>query len=153
MKSVTYRNSYALHVSKTISAPRDYVFGWCTDYRDTDPKITGSKTKRKILLRTKHRVVYVETYHSHGQARNAIDVVTLYPPKSWHLDFISDEDDETGNYVLTSLGTHKTRLDMTFREHYKVANPPSKTQYQKAVSQTWDKYVERLEKDYNLTRH
>jgi hypothetical protein len=99
-------------------------------------------------MKTEHRVIYTESYRSRGKPRIAVDVVTLYPPKRWHLDYVSDEDDEVGDYVLSSLGPRKTRLDMTFREHYKVAYAPSKRQYASSVSRVWDKYVEVLQKDY-----
>jgi len=103
-------------------------------------------------MRTKHRVIYTEAYHSRGKHRIAVDVVTLYPPKGWHLDFVGDEDDEVGDYVLSSLGPRKSRLDMTFTEHYKVAYAPDRAQYASQVSRVWDKYVEALDKDYRLSR-
>jgi hypothetical protein len=103
-------------------------------------------------MKTKHRVVYVVSYRSRGKLRGAVDVVTLHPPKAWHLDFVGDEDDETGDYVLSSLGPRKTRLDMTFTEHYKIRNAPSKAQDTKHVDDLWDKYVAALENDYARVR-
>jgi len=147
-----YTKSHALHVSKTIMAPLRFVYDWCTDYRESDPKITGSKSKRKILLKNKSRVVYVVNYRSRGKSRSAVDVVTLYPPKGWHLDFTGDEDDEIGDYVLTSLGPRKTRLDMKFKEHYKINRAPTQAQDVKAIHEVWDKYVAALERDYSLTK-
>jgi len=152
LKLVTYRRSHSFHVSKVIRAPLRFVFDWCTDYRDTDTQITGSKAKRKILMKTKHRVVYVTSYRNRGKQRNAVDIVTLFPPKSWHLDFVGDEDDESGDYVLTSLGPRKTRLDMTFQEHYKIRNAPSKATDEKHTHEVWDKYVAALEKDYRRNK-
>jgi len=152
MKLVVYKKKHSLHVSKIIHAPLEFVYGWCTDYRETDPQITGSKSKRVILMKTKHRVVYVTSYRNRGKTRSAVDVVTLFPPKAWHLDFVGDEDDETGNYVLTSLGPRKTRLDMRFTERYKVTSAPSKEQDIKQIHNVWDKYVAALEKDYSRKR-
>jgi len=149
LKSAKYTKNHTFHVSKTIHAPLRYVFAWCTDYRETDTQITGSQAKRKILIRTKHRVIYMMNYPSHGKIKSAVDVVTLHPPKSWHLDFIGDEDDEIGDYVLTSLGPRKTRLDMTFQEHYKVRRAPSKSEDILHTHEVWDKYVAALEKDYS----
>jgi hypothetical protein len=147
-----YRKSHTVHVSKTIRAPLRFVYNWCTDYRDTDPLITGSKSKRKILMKDKHRVVYVSIYRRDGKTRSAVDVVTLHPPKAWHLDFIGDEDDELGDYVLTTLGPRRTRLDMTFTEHYKVRNAPSKEEDIKQIHEIWGKYAAALEKDYARKR-
>jgi hypothetical protein len=114
--------------------------------------MTGSRLKRKILMKTKHRVIWVASYRSRGKIRNAVDVVTLHPPKAWHVDFIGDEDDTTGDYVLTSFGARKTRLDMRFKARYKVRNVPSETEDVKELHEVWDKYVAALEKDYRRGR-
>lgn len=148
MKSGTYTKTHSFHVSKTIKSPLRFVYDWCTDYRESDPRITGAKAKRKILLKTEHRVIYTSTYRSGGKPRSAVNVVTLYPPKAWHLDFVGDEDDEVGDYVLTKLGPRRTRLDMTFTEHYKTRKAPTKAQDVKHTHEIWDKYIAALEKDY-----
>ena len=152
LNGVIYTRTHTLRVSKTINAPARFVYGWCTDYRETDTKITGSKAKRKILLKSEHRVIYTSTYKSSGKLRSAVNVVTLYPPKAWHLDFIGDDDDEVGDYVLTKLGPQRTRLDMTFTEHYKTGSAPTKAQDLKQTHQVWDKYAAALEKDYAIKR-
>ena len=152
LRRVSYKKSGRIHVSKVIDAPLRFVYAWCTDYRETDTRITGSKSKRKILMKNKHRVVYVTAYRSGGKAKSAVDVITLYPPNAWHLDFVGDEDDETGDYVLSSLGPKKTRLDMVFTERYKVANAPSQGEETKHIHEIWDKYVSALEKDYARKR-
>ena len=148
MRFVRYTKSHSFHVCKTIRAPLRYVFNWCTDYRETDPQITGSKTKRKILVRNKHRVIYLASYKNRGKTRTAVDVVTLYPPKGWHLDFVGDDDDEVGDYMLTSLGPRRTRLDMWFTEHYKMPGAPSKAQDVKVTREVWEKYAAALERDF-----
>jgi len=152
VKLVSYTKSHRFHVAKIFRAPFRFVYDWCTDYRETDPLITGSKSKRKILLRTKHRVVYTVGYRHEGEERSAVDVITLYPPKGWHLDFVGDEDDEEGDYILSSLGPRRTRLDMTFTEHYKIRGAPSKMEDTKQTHEVWDKYVAALEKDYARSR-
>ena len=152
MKNGDYTRSHTFHVSKTIMAPLRFVYDWCTDYREDDTKITGSKAKRKILLKTKHRVVYATNYKSRGRPRSAVNVVTLHPPLSWHLDFIGDDDDEVGEYRLTKLAPKMTRLDMTFAENYKTRGAPTTAQDVKHTHQVWDKYIAALEKDYAKNR-
>jgi hypothetical protein len=148
MKLVKYTKVYSVHVRKTINAPLKFVYDWCTDYQETDPDLTGSKTKRKNLLKTDEWAIYTESYVSGGKEKTAVDVVRLLPPKAWHLDYVGDEDDETGDYILTSLGPRKTRLDMTFTEHYKTAEFTPKGEFAKRVSMVWGMYAEALEKDY-----
>jgi len=143
-----YTRNHTYHVSKTIEAPFQFVYKWCTDYRESDPRITGSKNRRKILFKSKNRVVYVSLYLRRGEKRNAVNVVTLHPPTAWHLDFIGDDDDELGDYQLTRLGPKRTKLDMKFTESYKIQNPPTKAADIKSTSQVWDKYVTALEREY-----
>jgi len=138
-------------VSKTINAPPKYVYEWCTDFREDDGKITGSKSQRKILEKTKKRVIYVQTYKgADGEQKVAVNIVTLRPPNSWHLDYFGEEDDETGDYVVKSLGKDKAKLDMVFKEKWKdMAKIPSIEEQTKQTNKVWDKYVEALEKDYS----
>jgi len=144
----SYTKTHSFRVSKIIHAELPFVYDWCTDYRESDPKITSSKAKRKILLKTKHRVIYTSAYRSGGKSKTSVDVVTLYPPKWWRLDFVGDDDDETGDYRLTKLGPQRTRLDMSFTEHYKIRGAPTKAQDVKHTHEVWDKYVLALERDY-----
>ena len=152
MKIVTYTTKHTVRVSKIINAPSNFVYEWCTDYRESDPKISGSKARRKILLKTDHRVIYLSLYSSGGKSKSAVNVVTLYPQKAWHLDFVGDEDDEAGDYVLTKLGPRRTRLDMTFEENYKTRKAPTRAQDVKQTNKVWDKYVTALEKEYTRQR-
>jgi len=64
------------------------------------------------------------------------------------LDKAGQEDDEIGNYHLTRLGPRKTRLDMTFKAKYKIANAPTKKEDTEQTNRVWDKYIAALERDY-----
>ncbi len=138
-------------VSKTINAPIRYVYNWCTDFSEDDPKLTGSKNQRKILEKTRKKTIYASLYDgADGKQKVAVNIVTLNPPTSWHLDFFGEEDDETGEYRLKSLGKDKTKLDMFFKEKWKnIAKIPSIKEQVNGTNEVWDKYVAALEKDYN----
>ena len=140
--------SHTIRVSKIINAPLAFVYKWCTDYRDDDPKITGSTNQRRILRKTKQSVLYLSIYKRGAKSKYAVNIVRLHPPNSWHLDFIGEEDDETGDYRLTRLGAKRTRLDMVFKEEYKIRSPPTIAEDTKHTSEIWDKYVAALERDY-----
>jgi len=140
-------------VSKVINAPLRFVFNWCTDFREDDNRITGSKNKRRILQKARRRVVYVTTYFPKpNKPKIGVNLVTLHPPNSWHLEFVGEEDYEDGEYRLTRLGSRKTRLDMRFKERYKVRNAPSAAEDKKGTEELWDKYVAALERDYSRGR-
>jgi len=144
--------SHTVHVSKVIKAPLKFVYNWCTDFREDDNKITGSKTKRIILQKTKKRVIYISTYKWRGKTISGVNIVTLRPPNAWHLDFAGQEDDEIGEYRLTRIGPRKTRLTMTFKEKYKIANAPTQEEDTKATNEFWGKYVAAVEKDHTRSR-
>lgn len=152
MEGRGYTKTHTFPVSKTINAPLRFVYRWCTDYRESDPKITGSKFKRRILLKTPHRAIYNSTYTSRGNSRSIVNVVTLHPPRAWHLDAVGDEIDEKVDYVLTKLGPRRTKLDITFTGHYKTHEVPTKAQDAKEVNELWDKYVAALEKDHGHSK-
>ncbi len=68
-------------VSKNINAPLKFVYEWCTDFAEDDPKITGSKSQRIILEKTKNRAVYVVNYKgADGERKFNVNIVSLNPP-------------------------------------------------------------------------
>jgi len=137
-----------IRVSKTINAPMKYVFNWCTDFREDDPQITGSKNRRVILEKTKKRAVYASIYTGNdGNQKIGVNYVTLEPPKSWHLEFFGEEDIEVGDYKLVPAGKNKTKLNMVFKERWKIKEPTIEEQVND-TNRVWDKYVEALEREY-----
>lgn len=141
---------HTVRVSKLINAPLSFVYKWCTDFREDDNKITGSKNRRKILQLNNKRAVYVITYFPKpGVTKMGINLVTLRPPNAWHLEFIGEEDDEIGDYRLIRVGSSRTRLNMRFVESYKVRNAPSQAEDTRHTQEIWDKYVAALEADYS----
>ena len=97
-------------------------------------------------------VIYMSTSRRGGKASSAVRIVTLRPPNAWHLDLAGQENDEIGDYHLTSLGPRKTRLDITFKAKYKIANAPTKEKDTRQTNEIWDKYVAALEREYARTR-
>lgn len=139
---------HTYRVSKVFNAPLKFVYDWCTDFREDDNKITASKTERRVLQKTKQRVIYISTYRRKRRLKNGVNIVTLRPPKAWDLDYVGEEEDEKGAYRLTALGAKKTRLDMTFRESYKIRGAPTKEEDAKHANEIWNKYAAGLERDY-----
>ena len=136
------------NISKTFDAPLKFVFDWCTDFREDDGKMVGSKTKQQFLERTEKRIVWVSNYKEEGKTIEGVRVVWLHPPNSWHLDTCGDLR-ELGDYKLTSLGKTRTRLDMVFQISYDDPKDlRDKKEWEKEVLEEWDTYGKYLEKDY-----
>lgn len=134
------------HVSKTIAAPLNFVYAWCTDFREDDPRMIGSKNRRRILEHTKKRVIWV--VDGKKGKPDAVRLVWLHPPDSWHLETGGDET-EVGDYKLTPLGKYRTRLDMTFKATYgDRKDVQSRESYEGEATSHWDSYARYLERDY-----
>jgi hypothetical protein len=144
--------AFQVSFSRIINAPLSFAYAWCTDFRESDSKITGQKRKISILERNPQRIIMSVKYTTHGRVMTAARVVTFKPPNAWHLDWIGDEHDETGDYRLTSLGPRKSRLHLTFHVKYKNHLPPSKLVFLQNINRVWDKYIVALEKDYQSHR-
>lgn len=144
--------SFTIHLSKTINAPLSFVYNWCTDFREDDYKISGSKTRRIIMQKAKRRVVYISAFRWARKSMYGVNMVTLRPPNRWRLDYAGQEADEIGDYRLTRLRHGRTRLDMTFKEKYKVRGAPTRKEDLKHTHEIWDRYVAALERDYALSK-
>jgi hypothetical protein len=135
-------------VSKTINAPLDFVYAWCTDFRGDDLKMIGSKNRRNIHERTKKRVIWTVEGMKLPSGTEPVRVVWLRPPAAWHLETCGDGN-EIWDYKLTPVGKNKTRLDMRFSEtSTDKAKLQSKEDYMAETLDHWNKYARFLERDY-----
>lgn len=135
-------------LSQAFNAPLDFVFEWCTDFREDDNKMIGSKTKRSFLEKGKKRVVWAVNYKKDGKDMEGVRAVWLRAPNAWHLETCGDGS-EVGDYKLTSKGKNKTRLDMVFHVTYdSKGEVESKEAWEKDGLNHWAIYADNLEKDY-----
>lgn len=133
--------------SKVINAPLRFVYDWCTDYREDDYKITGAKSRRLIIEKTKQRTVYI-TQQRGAKTGTAVNIVTLHPPNRWHLDSVGDQRNEIGEYHLKKLSPRSTRLDMVFKINWKIPPCPTRSEFMRHLNESWEKYATTLVKDY-----
>lgn len=139
--SETYR------VSKTFDAPLDFVYAWCTDYREDDPKMLGSKLRRAFHEKTSKRVIWTITGGDHSSG-DPVRVVWLRPPDAWRLETCGDEV-LVGDYKLTALGKNRTRLDMNFTQtHSKKKDVRDRKTFEAGTLDHWDHYAKFLERDF-----
>jgi hypothetical protein len=135
-------------VSKTINAPLDFVYDWCTDYREDDLKMIGSKNKRNIHERTEERVIWTVEGMKLPSGTEPVRVVWLRPPNAWHLETCGDGN-EVWDYKLAPLSKNRTRLDIAFTElSIDRAKLQSREDYVAETLDHWDRYAESLERDY-----
>jgi hypothetical protein len=104
------------------------------------------------MQKTKRRVIFISAFKWAGRPTYGVQIVTLRPPNRWHLDYAGEEADEVGDYRLTKLGPRRTRLDMAFKDRYKIRGAPTRKEETKQTSEVWDRYVAALERDYARNR-
>lgn len=143
------------HVSQTFSAPRDYVYSWCTDFREDDPKMLGSKMRRRFIERTPGRVTWwVDDGGKVERKPQPIRVVWLRPPDAWHLETCGDGL-EIGDYEVKALGPKKARLNMEFAmtlDSRKRAEAVKASRAMQAnAGSHWERYARFLERDYKAS--
>lgn len=135
-------------LSIDFNAPVDYVFAWCTDFREDDNKYTGSKTTRKILEKSPQRVIWRVRYADGKAFAEGVRAVWLHPPKSWRLDTCGDGR-EVGEYKLTPLNKSKTRLDMKFVVTYDSKKEvEDRDEWEADGVKHWKIYKKALEADF-----
>ncbi len=139
-------------LSETFNAPLDYVFKWCTDFREDDNKLIGSKTERKILEKGPERVIWRVRYKDGKDYAEGVRAVRLHPPSLWILDTCGDGR-ERGEYKLKALGKSKTRLDMKFVVTYDSKDEvEDKNEWEADGVKHWKIYKNALEADFKAGR-
>jgi len=135
-------------ISKIFDVPLAYVYNWCTDFSDDDPKIIDASYTRHVIEKTKKRAIWIQHYTQDGVAKEGVRIVTLTPPDSWHLESVNEELYRTGDYTLASLGRKRTKLEIVIKTRYLSIPAESPTKLKESLSDDWDKYKAALEKEF-----
>ncbi len=136
------------NLSLDFEAPLNFVYRWCTDYREDDLKILGSKVKRHIISKSRTRAAWINHFVINDMEVENVRIVTLNPPSKWSVLGLGEDLDEEGHYVLKTVGKNRTRLTMTFKVKYKSAPVENKRAWEGQLAEEWDKYRTVLEQDY-----
>ena len=133
-----------------VNAPLRFVFDWCTDFTEDDPKLIGSTRQRHILERSGRKVIFAQTWtNGEGKMLVTANIVTLKPPNSWHLEMFGTERNETGVYKLKRLGKEKTLIQLVFKNKWRNPQTAESVDSQiKRIREIWSKYSAALESDY-----
>ncbi len=134
----------------TFSAPLPFVFRWCTDYDPADPRLEGESYRRKILERTRRRVVYEDLEETSSGWVWARHVVTLRPPAHWHSDSVGNRRLFRLEYDLRTLEDGRTELLFvgTRTPVLTGAKNPSARDFDRSMKHGWDRFRKQLEREY-----
>ncbi len=135
-----------------IHAPVEYVFDWCTDFREDDPKITGSASKRLVLEKSPSHAIYValaDERNNEGMTPGRIYLVKFEPPYSWHPEAHGKGFDTIGTYRLSRISDRMTWPRVNFKHaYYDASKLSSKKSKESESKKNWKKYVLSLERDF-----
>ncbi len=141
-------------VRATFRAPLPFVFRWCTDYTAEDGRYSGEGYERRILARSVRNVVLEDLFDTEHGWIWIHRAVRLQPPDRWHADSVGSDRILSVDYRLSSLPGGRTRLTIDVRRRpYGLgkANPP-KTEWQRNVAGSWERFGRLLERDYRRSK-
>jgi hypothetical protein len=142
------------HVTAEFRAPLSYVFSWCTDFDPADDRREKDHYTRKIIHRGRRQVVFEDLTDSEGGWNWARHVVTLSPPNHWHSESVGSHREASIDYVLTPLGTDRTRLDLRWKRRPTAlaATRISRGAVERSTTEAWRNFARVLERDYRHHR-
>jgi hypothetical protein len=145
----------SFHIRAEFHAPLDFVFRWCTDYRADDARREKEQYLRRIVSRTRRRVIYEDlSDHEGGGWSWTRHDVTLRPPDRWTSVSVGSHRTLTLDYRLTRLGPERTRLDLRWSRRSTGLGEArvAPASYQQGSAQNWKNFGAALEKDYRASR-
>lgn len=137
-------------IRSTFRAPLPFVFAWCTDYTARDPRLEKEKFRRRIVSRSRSRVVYEDLYDTPDGWMWSHWTVTLHPPHRWHADAFGSHRTWSLDYVLRERPGGRTELTLRGRRRATVVggkNPPKAT-LERDLRGSWRHFGHALERDY-----
>jgi hypothetical protein len=141
----------SFHIRAEFRAPLDFVFAWCTDYRADDARREKDDYVRRVLLRTKRRVVYEDLGdHAGGGWWWSRFDVALRPPDRWTAESVGAYRFLALDYRLTPPGDDRTRLDLRWTRRSTGLGPARlpKAKTERETAAAWRNFAAALEKDY-----
>jgi hypothetical protein len=142
------------HVELDFDAPRDFAFRWCTDYRGDDATASKERFERRVLHRSRRRVVFEDLgWTPRGWIWRHSDV-TLRPPGRWHAETYGSFRTGRVDYALTPLPGDRCRFSLTFHRRPFPVHPeqPSKRALERELVRMWTNYGRALARDYRAAR-
>lgn len=138
----------------TFRVPLPFAFAWCTDFSPEDAALEGESYQRRVVERTRRRVVFEDLEDTPDGWSWARDVVTLRPPNRWHMESVGSRREVRGDYLLTSLPDGRTRLELRWRRRPTVPEkkPLTKAQREASTLTAWKRFGRAMERDYRTEK-
>lgn len=135
-------------------APLEFAFSWCTNFSTHDAKLEGETYQRRIVERSRRRVVYEDLASASPGWRWSRHVVSLFPPDHWHSDSVGSHREVSLDYWLVSKGPDRTELTLRMQRRPTAlgqSNPPRR-EMETALRASWRRFARALERDFRTAR-
>ncbi len=138
-------NTCTYRFSKVLNAPLEFVFEWCTDFRDTEATLRSRPT---IMEKGDQHFVWGMRHGKGRVVQEGVRAVWVHPPNSWYLDG-SGDGREIGSYVLSPVDRVTTRIDIEFTFISDTTEElEDEADWKREWDERWTGYKEALERDY-----
>jgi hypothetical protein len=141
------------HIELEFNAPRDFAFRWCTDYQGDDATRSREKFERRVLSRTRHRIVFEDIgWTPEGWIWRRNDV-KLRPPGAWRSETFGSFRTGVVDYSVTPLPDDRCRFSLTFHRRPSEVHPeqPSRQELEHELTRMWTNYGRVLARDYRTS--
>lgn len=98
--------AFEISISRTISAPKEFVFDWWTDLSPNDSKLVKPLKAREVISRTPETIMLRDEEEMYLK-KMIFDVkVSLARPDRWIAEYEGKDARATSEYVLNSSGSN-----------------------------------------------
>lgn len=150
------RASSPYEIRPTFRAPLAFVYRWCTDFSSKDGEIDRGRWRRKIVERTRNRVVLEDLTDTPDGWEWYRTVISLRPPDGWHAELRGNVPDWILDYRLSSRSDGRTRLTIRWRIRRRrgLVHPtvPPRSGVERSMRSLWENFRRALERDYRKAR-
>ncbi|HYM38993.1 MAG TPA: hypothetical protein VEY12_02460 [Thermoplasmata archaeon] len=140
-------------VRVAFRVPLEFAFAWCTDYTPGDAALEGESYLRKVVERTPRRVIFEDLEETPSGWIWGRDVVTLRPPRRWHMEGVGSHRDVTADYVLTKLPDGRTQMELRWWRRAKpLGKKIPRRRREQETTRAWKRFAAAMERDYRRSK-
>jgi hypothetical protein len=134
----------------TFDAPLPFVYRWCTDFGPGDARLEGEEYARRILERTKRRVVYEDLSDTPNGWYWKRQTVDLHPPDGWSCLSVGNYRIIDLDYTLREAPHGRTELAMVARRTPTGVGGPNPTAkaFGRTMEAMWTNFRKNLEREH-----
>jgi len=141
-------------IREVFQVPMRFAFRWCTYYTPQDGRLAGDGHQRRIVSRSRSRVVYETLYDYPEGWFWSRQTVTLHPPDRWTATAIGNYRTWDLVYTLKPLGKELT--EFTLRGVRKPVGLGTKNPSQRVMiselDEMWTNFGKAMRADYLRSR-